>query len=135
MKKFVWTRDIERMICETLSDKSKRLTANSDAIITLFGRVAEASEHYYSYRVTMYEVSRDWININKSSIFRALERNERLWERVGLIFTAIELDKVWKAPPDSIIVITSDLSGYHFEVIKPGDPNYKKAFLSLPGAC
>jgi hypothetical protein len=32
-KYFVWTRDIERAIYETLSDKSRRLASNSDAVV------------------------------------------------------------------------------------------------------
>ncbi len=34
-KYFVWTRDIERVIYETLSGKRKRLTLDSDATIKL----------------------------------------------------------------------------------------------------
>jgi hypothetical protein len=135
MKKyFVWTRDIERVIYETLSDKSKRIASNSDAIVKLFGRAAEASEHYRSFTATMYELSRNWKNINKSSIHRMLERNQRLSEGVGLMFSALELQKVLAAPPGSIIIPTFGIGGYGFEIIKPTDPNYLEAYSRLPGA-
>jgi hypothetical protein len=135
MKKyFVWTRDIERVIYEALSDKSKRPALNSDAIVKLFNRAAEASEHYYTLRATVHELSRNWKNINKSSIYRRLEHNERLWRGVGLIFSAIELQKVLAAPPRSIIIIIFQMGGYGFEVIKPTDPNYLEAYSRLPGA-
>lgn len=135
MKKyFVWGRDIERVIYEALFDKSKRLVSNSDAIVNLFGRAAEASEHYYSVRGTMYELSRNWKNINKSSIYRMLGRNQRLWEGVGIIFSALELQKALAAPPRSIIIPTFGIGGYGFEIIRPTDPNYKEVFSRLPGA-
>jgi hypothetical protein len=42
MKKyFVWTRDIEHVIYETLSDKTKRLASNSDVIVKLFNTAAD----------------------------------------------------------------------------------------------
>src|SRR5262249_40312758 len=135
MKKyFVWPRDIERVIYETLSDKSKRQASNTDTIVKLFVKAAEASEHYYSFTATMYELSRIWRNINKSSIYRTLERNQRLWEGVGLIFSALELLKVLAAPPRSIIILMFNTGGYGFEIIKPADPNYLDAYLRLPGA-
>ena len=135
MKKyFVWTRDIERVIYETLSHKSKRLTSNSDAIVKLFSGAAEVSEHYRSFTATMYELSRNWKNINRSSVYRMLERNQRLWEGVGLMFSALEVQKVLAAPPGSVIIPTFGMGGYHFEIIKPTDPNYLEAYSRLPGA-
>jgi hypothetical protein len=135
MKKyFVWTGDIERVINETLSDKRKRLASNSDVIVKLFDSAAEASEHYYSFTATMYELSRNWKNINMSSIYKMLERNQRLWGGVGLIFSALELQKVLAAPPYSIIIPTFGIGGYSFEIRKPKDANYLEAFSRLPGA-
>ena len=131
---FVWTRDIERVIYETLSDQRKRLASNSDAIVRLFRMGAEGSEHYYSSMATMYEVGRNWKNINKSSVYRMLEGNQRLWEGVGLVFSSLELQQVMAAPSNSIIVPTFGIGGYRFEIIKPSDPGYKDSFSRLPGA-
>jgi hypothetical protein len=130
---FVWISDIERAIYEALSDKSKRVASNSDAIVKLFNRTAEVSEHYYATAAKMYELSKNWKNINMSSIFRNIERNERLWHGVGLIFTAFEKQKVLAAPPGSIIVTTFGIGGYSFEVITSKDPNYSEACHRLPG--
>ena len=135
MKKyFVWTRDIEQVINQTLSDKRKRLASNSDATIKRLSKAAEGSEHYYSFTATMYELSRSWKNINMSSIYRVLELNVHLWEGVGLIFKALELQKVLAAPDRSIIIPTIDTGGYGFEIIKPTDTNYWEACKRLPGA-
>jgi hypothetical protein len=133
-KKFVWTRNIERKISEAMSSKAKRLNSNSDAIVQAFSRAVEGGEHYYTGRAMMYELSRDWIKIEKSSIFRALERNNALFDGVGLIFNAIELQKVINAPPGSILIPGFDSGGFKIEVIKPNDPDYKEAFFRLPGA-
>lgn len=132
-KHFVWTRGIEQKFYETLSDKSKRLASNSDVIVKQFSRALETSNHYRSSAVTTYALSRDWKNVNKSSIFRALERNQRLWEGIGLVFSAFELQKALTAPHGSIIVATFGVGGYSFEIIKPTDPNYLEACASLPG--
>ena len=135
MKKyFVWTRDIERMINDIVSDKSKHPASNSDAMVKLLGRAAAASEHYLSFTATRYELSRNWKNINKSSTHRMLERNQRLWEGVGLLFSALELQKVLAAPPGSIIIPTFSIGGYSFEITKPTDPNYLEAYSRLPAA-
>jgi hypothetical protein len=135
MKKyFVWTRDIEHVIDETLSDKSKSLASNSDATVKLFDTAVKASEHYYSFTATMYQLSKHLKTPNRSSIFRMLERNQRLSEGVGLIFSALELQKVLGAPTGSIIIPTFGIGGYGFEVIKPTDPNYLEAYSHLPGA-
>jgi hypothetical protein len=135
-KHFVWTREIEQKINETLSDKSKRPAAHSDDIIKAFSKLAELSAHYYAARVTIKELSRIWTNINKSSIYRMLERNKGVCEGVVLIFNALELQNVLNAPEGSIIVPTFGIGtgGYSFEVIKPDDPNYREAFSRLPGA-
>ena len=135
MKKcFVWTRNIEQAVYNTLSDKSKHIASNGDVIAKLFGRAAEWSGHYYSSAATMHELSRTWKNINKSSIYRRLGRNQRLWEGVGLVFSALELQKVLSAPQGSIIIPTFGFGGYSFKIIKPTDPNYVEAYSRLPGA-
>jgi hypothetical protein len=82
----------------------------------------------------MYELSRNLKNPNKSSIYRTLERNQRLWEGVGLVFSALELQQVLAAPRGSMIIPTFGIGGYRFEIIKPKDPNYLEAFSRLPGA-
>jgi len=133
-KHFVWSRDIERVIQKELSDKRKRLASNTDGVTELFGKAAEASEHWYSLRSAVHELSKNLKNPNMSSICRRLGRNARLWEGVGLIFSALELQKVLAAPAGSIIIMTFDIGGYGFEVIKPTDPDYKQAFTRLPGA-
>jgi hypothetical protein len=133
-KYFVWTHDLERVIYETLSGKRKRLALNSDSTVKLFSRAAEASEHYYSFTATMYTLSKRLKKPNMSSVFRKLERNEHLWEGAGLIFSAIELQKVLAAPPGSIITPTFDIGGYGFEITKPTDPDYLETYSRLPGA-
>jgi len=133
---FVWTREIEQKINETLSDKSKRPAANSDEIVKAFGKLADLSAHYYAARVTVKELSRIWTNINKSSIYRMLERNKEVCEGVVIIFSALELQNALSAPDGSIIVPTFSIGtgGYSFEVTTPNDPNYQEAFTRLPGA-
>ena len=64
-KHFVWTRDIQRVFQEMLN-KRKSLEPNTAGIIKVFAGIAEASEHYYSFAATKYELSRSWKNINKS---------------------------------------------------------------------
>src|SRR6266567_1164684 len=127
-KHFVWTREIEQKIIETLSDKSKRPAANSDEIVKAFGKLTELGAHYYAARVTIKELSRIWTNINKSSVYRMLERNKEVCDGLVIIFTALELQKVLDAPDRSIIVATFGIGtgGYSFEVIKPNDPNYQE---------
>jgi len=130
-KHFIWTRD--PVVHKTPSDKKRRL--NSDEIITIFGRAAEASEHYYSFMVKEKELSKSWKYINKSSIYRMLKQKQEFWEGVGYLFTAIDLYKVLNAPPGSIIIPTFDTIGPpSFEIIKPTDPNYSEAWSRLPGA-
>jgi len=133
-KHFVWTHDLEKVISETLSGKRKRLTSNSDATLQLFSRAAEAGEHYYTATAKIYELSKSWKNLNKSSVFRKLKRNEGLWKNVGLIFTAFELHKALNAPDGSIIIPTIDTGGYGLKVIEPTDPDYLETFARLPGA-
>jgi hypothetical protein len=133
-KHFVWTRDIERKIYETVSDKSKRLASNSDVIVKMFSRAAETSAHYHSFTITMHQLSKKWKNINMSSVHRKLERNQGLWDSVGLVFSALELQKVLAAPPGSIIIPTFGMGGYSFEITKPTDPDYIEAYTRLPGA-
>lgn len=49
-KHFIWTRDFERAILQTLSNKSNGLASNSGTVVKLFGHVAETSAHYYALR-------------------------------------------------------------------------------------
>jgi hypothetical protein len=135
MKKyFVWAGGVEQVILHALSDTSKRGRSNRDVIVSLFSRVALFSEHYYEFAVATYRLSRSWKSINRSSIFRRLERTQHLWEGVGLICDAIEVNKALSAPTGSIIVIEPDIGGISIDVIRPDDPNYSEAFARLPGA-
>ena len=134
-KHFIWTRDFERAILQTLSNKSNGLASKSGAVVTLFGHVAEASAHYYALSGAAHVLIRDLKKTNMSSICRAFERNQRLWEGVGQVFNAIELQKVLNAPVGSIVIPKFEMGGYAFEIIKKGDPDYVAAFSNLPGAC
>jgi hypothetical protein len=60
-------------------------------------------------------------------------RNERLWEGIGLLCTAFELQKVLAAPTDSIIIPKFGMGGYSFEILKPTDPDYKEVRWRLMG--
>jgi len=135
MKKyFVWTSDFERAILQALSDKSKGLTADGGTVVTFFGRVAEAGAHYSALRGAAHVVIRELKKPNMSSIYRAFNRNQRLLEGVGQVFSAIELYKVINAPAGSIVIPTFGVGGYGFEIIKKGDPDYETALLNLTGA-
>jgi hypothetical protein len=134
-KHFIWTRDFERAILQTLSIKSNGLVSKSGAVVTLFGRIAETGAHYYALRSAAHILIRDLKKPNMSSICRTFERNARLCEGLGLVFNAIELQKVLNAPDGSIVIPKFEMGGYSFEIIKKGDPDYFAAFSHLPGAC
>jgi hypothetical protein len=133
-KHFIWTSDFERAILQTLSNKSNGLASQSGAVVTLFSHVAEASAHYSALRGAAHVLIRDLKMPNRSSIYRAFERKQRLWEGVGQIFNALELYKVLNAPDGSIVIPKFGMGGYAFEIIKPGDPDYVAAFSHLPAA-
>ncbi len=130
---FVWTWETMQSLHHA-SRHRKQTMFNPDALSKTFERVIEAGEHYYFAAAENYARSKTWKNINKSSIHRGLERNEKIFGAIGLLFTVIELQKVYFAPPDSIIVVTPDIGGCSFEVIEPKDPRYREAFMLLPGA-
>jgi hypothetical protein len=134
MKHFIWMSNFEKTILQTLTNKSNGLASKRDVVVTLFSRLAEGSAHYSALRGAAHVLIRDLKKPNMSSIYRAFERNHRLWEGVGQVFTAIELQKVLNAPDGSIVIPKFEMGGYTFEIIKKGDPDYVAAFANLPGA-